>query len=99
MSPEPSFGAASSRASSEGLRASAQGHGRDALGQRTGAERPRVTWQGLGDGKGRAVGHRQAGSSSGSDLDISCLVDNTPFKVNEVRSRDSGLLVYLGFRI
>lgn len=85
MSPETSYEAASSRASSDGIRASAQGLRASAL--RLGPsnrQEPRASWQGLGASKGRAAGHRPGGSSCGSDLDISCLVDNTPFKINGV---------------
>lgn len=86
MSAESSYEAASSRASSDGIRASAQGLRASAL--RLGAssrQEPRASWQGLGEAKGRAAGGRPGGSSCSSDvLDISCLVDNTPFKINEV---------------
>ena len=85
MSAESSYEAASSRASSDGIRASAQGLRASALQLGLSSrQEPRASWQGLGAAKGRAAGDRAGGSSCSSDLDISCLVDNTPFKINEV---------------
>lgn len=80
MSPEASFEMASSRASSDSNQAASQGLRASALRLGPSRQGPRASWQGLGDVRGRADG----GSNSGSDLDISCLVDNTPFRINEV---------------
>lgn len=84
MSPEASFEMASSRASSNSNQAASQGLRASALRLGPSRQGPRASWQGLGDARGRADGGRPSGSNSGSDLDISCLVDNTPFRINEV---------------
>lgn len=85
VSPGASFETASTTASSDSIRTGSQGSRASAL--RLGASRqgPSTRWQGLGNAKGRADGGRPHGSSSSSnDLDISCLVDNTPFRINGV---------------
>lgn len=74
-SSEPSYEVESSRASSGGLRASA--HGLRANGQGL-----KASWGAVGGYNGAMfVAPRQ---ESNDNLDISCLVDNTPFKLNEV---------------
>lgn len=95
-SAELSFEVESSRASSEALRASSSGRKATVetdKGQshRGSGQSQKADWQGLRAGT-RGLGgysegtnaHRQTSSGSNSDLDISCLVDNTPFKINEV---------------
>lgn len=84
VSPEASFEAASSRASSGSTRAASQGLRASALRLGAGRQGPSTSWQGLEDAQGRANGGRPHGNRSSNDLDISCLVDNTPFRINEV---------------
>lgn len=81
-SPEPSYEVKSSRASSEGLRASGQGLRAGLQGPRASGQGLRASLTGLDNDSRETDAHVQA--SSDSDLDISCLVDNTPFKINEV---------------
>ena len=45
---------------------------------------PRASQRATSAYSGRPAAHRPASTGSGSDLDISCLVDNTPFRINEV---------------
>lgn len=79
MSREASFEVTSSQASSEalGIRVPAQG-------LRVGNEGSRASWQGLGAISSSIGRVKPSGSSNASELDISCLVDNTPFRINEV---------------
>lgn len=95
-SAELSFEVESSRASSEGLRASSSGrkptvetengqsHRGSGQSQNAGWQGLKASTRGLGGYSEGTTAHRQTNSSSDSDLDISCLVDNTPFKINEV---------------
>lgn len=78
---ERSFEDESSRTSSEGLRASGQLHKAD---QGQWPDRQRASRRATSAYSGISAAHRPASTGSGSDLDISCLTDNTPFKINEV---------------
>ena len=78
---EQSFEVESSRTSSEGLMASGQLQKAN-QGQWPGVQR--ASQRATSAYSGRPAAHRPASAGSGSDLDISCLVDNTPFKINEV---------------
>ena len=78
---EQSFEVESSGTSSEGLRASGQLQKAN-QGQWTSG--PRADRRATPAYSGRPAAPRPASAGSGSDLDISCLVDNTPFKINEV---------------
>ncbi|KAA6425234.1 MAG: hypothetical protein FRX49_04729 [Trebouxia sp. A1-2] len=77
---ERSFEDESSRTSSEGLRASGQLHKAD---QGQWPDRQRASRRATSAYSGISAAHRPASTGSGSDLDISCLTDNTPFKINE----------------
>ncbi|DBB09856.1 TPA: hypothetical protein ACH3X3_15268 [Trebouxia sp. C0006] len=77
---EQSFEVESSRTSSEGLMASGQLQKAN-QGQWPGVQR--ASQRATSAYSGRPAAHRPASAGSGSDLDISCLVDNTPFKINE----------------
>ncbi len=75
---EQSFEVESSRASSEGLRESGQLQ-KSNQGQWPGG--PRASRRATPAYGGRPAAHTPASAGSDSDLDISCLVDNTPFKI------------------
>ncbi|KAL0020441.1 hypothetical protein WJX77_003488 [Trebouxia sp. C0004] len=77
---EQSFEIESSKTSSEGLRASGQLQKAN-QGQWPGGQR--ASCRATSAYSGGPAAHRPASAGSGSDLDISCLVDNTPFKINE----------------
>ena len=74
------------KANPMGQKANPLGQKAKLQGQRAGSWGLKARWPLVDSGNSSIdVPRQDSVSSSSSSLDISCLVDNTPFKINEVR--------------